>query len=36
MLSDHGVGAIFDDRIKANIELDMKAKMREDPLFAIK
>lgn len=33
---DHGVGAIFDDRIKANIELDMKAKMREDPLFAIK
>lgn len=29
-------GAAFCERIKANIELDMAAKMREDPLFQIR
>ncbi|KAH9494971.1 RNA-splicing factor [Bulinus truncatus] len=28
--------AIFGERIKANIALDVAAKMREDPLFAIR
>ena len=28
--------ALFNERIKANINLDMKAKEREDPLFAIR
>lgn len=29
-------GATFSERVKANIELDMAAKMREDPLFQIR
>ena len=31
-----GSVSIFSERIKANVALDMQAKMREDPLFAIK
>jgi hypothetical protein len=31
-----GSGSIFSERVKANVALDMAAKMREDPLFAIK
>lgn len=29
-------GALFQERIQHNIEMDTKAKMREDPLFAIR
>lgn len=28
--------ALFNERIKANIQLDMQNKAREDPLFAIR
>lgn len=31
-----GVGSLISERIKANVALDMQAKMREDPLFAIR
>jgi hypothetical protein len=30
------VGAIFAERIQHNIAMDMAAKAREDPLFAIR
>ncbi|KAK3594844.1 hypothetical protein CHS0354_005767 [Potamilus streckersoni] len=30
------VGALFNERIQANIAMDMQTKMREDPLFAIR
>lgn len=31
-----GINSLFSERIKANVALDMQAKMREDPLFAIR
>nr|KAG5697170.1 hypothetical protein BaRGS_002179 [Batillaria attramentaria] len=34
--STGGVGSLISERIKANVALDMQAKMREDPLFAIR